>query len=908
MVSLGPLAFVVPWALVVLVLLPLLWWLLKVVPPMPRRVSFPAIRLLFGLDTDRRAAESTPLWLILLRITLAALLVLAVAHPLVNPNHRTLGSGDMLVVIDDGWASGRDWTARLAAARTLLDLAERQDRNVVLLTTARADESTPLAHSGLLLPQEAGQRLSALAPRPWPVDRGAAQDALAGLDGIGQVFWIADGVAGEGDEAFAQALESIGDLTVMTDREIGGALVLLPPGERDGAIVLIVRRADRIGERAVWVAAEDGDGALVARQQIVFEDGAAEAEALLAVPPEMRNRIARLAIENEPGAAAVVLLDQRWRRPPVGIVAPEGLEANQPLLAPAYFVERAVEGAADLRRGSLAELLARPPAVIMMADIGTVPETERGALEDWMEGGGVLVRFAGPLFAQDTDDLVPVEIRGRERSMGGAMSWSSAQRIAPLEPGSPFAGLAVPQDVLIDTQVLAEPTGDLAAHTWARLEDGTPLVTAQRRGEGWLVMVHTSANTQWTNLPISVLFVDMMRRLVDLSQGAGAELGDEPLPVLQALDGFGVLGPPPPGAGAIAANAFDEATAGPRHPPGIYGTFDLRRSLNLGSAIAAPEPLILPDGVAVTGFERQQEFDLRPVLLGLAALLALVEIWASMALRGLAPGLRTGTRLAALPLLFLLAMPGAPHAQEDAPTGSAIPEAALEVRFAYIETGDEQVDRASFAGLRGLSAILNARTSVEPGEPVGVDPETDELILYPLVYWPITQTQPVPSGLARARLDAFLAAGGILLVDTRDANEEMQGVTATGPNAARLPELLGGINVPPLMRVPSGHVLNQSYYLLTSHPGRWTGGSLWVEQDPAGLNDGVSAIVIGANDWASAWALNEQMQPLFAVVPGGERQREMAFRFGVNLVMYAMTGNYKADAVHLPSILERLGQ
>ena len=67
-------------------------------------------------------------------------------------------------------------------------------------------------------------------------------------------------------------------------------------------------------------------------------------------------------------------------------------------------------------------------------------------------------------------------------------------------------------------------------------------------------------------------------------------------------------------------------------------------------------------------------------------------------------------------------------------------------------------------------------------------------------------------------------------------------------------------------------------------------------------------MLLGSHDWAAAWARDGAGRYRFPVVPGGERQREMAFRFGVNLVMYAMTGNYKADAVHLPSILERLGQ
>ncbi|MBC6440906.1 MAG: DUF4159 domain-containing protein [Rhodospirillales bacterium] len=907
MATLGPLAFVVPWALIALALVPLLWWLLKVVPPMPRRVSFPAIRLLFGLDTDKRAAQSTPLWLILLRIALVTLLILAVSHPLLNPSHRTLAPGDMLVVLDDGWASARDWTERMTALRNLMSLAERQGRSVALMTTAPREADAPMEHSGLVMPADAERLIGALTPLPWPTDRAAAADGMTGLESVSQIFWVTDGVATDGDSHFLETLQSLGTVTIMSNRQSAAALALMPPEDRDGALVLQARRAGTGPERSVWVAATDEKGDLVARQELVFASGAGDAGAALTVPIALRNGIARLEIENEPTAAAVILLDQRWKRPPVGLVAGGDIESRQPLLSPAFYVERALETSAETRAAPLDVLLANPPAVILLADVGIIADTERPALKSWIEDGGVLIRFAGPEFSRESDDLVPVEIRGRDRALGGAMSWASAQRVAPFDPTSPFAGLEPPPDVLVDRQVLAEPSVDLTSKTWARLTDGTPLVTAEPRGDGWLVLVHTSANTQWTNLPISGLFAAMLKRLVDLSQGTAAELGDQPLPAIRTLTGFGVLGPPPVTATAITASAFTEAVPSPATPPGLYGTLDLRRTLNLGPAIPEPEALVPPAEVAVTGFERQEEFDLRPIILGLAALLALAEIYASMALRGLVPGLVTGTRLAAIPLLFLSILPGMAEAEEEL-NGDGIPVAALEVRFGYIETGDSQVDRISFAGLRGLGMMLTARTSVEPGDPVAIEVETDGLILYPLIYWPITLDQPVPSGVAKARLDAYLAAGGILVIDTRDADREMQGVTGTGPNAARLPELLGGLNIPALMRVPQGHVLTQAYYLLTGFPGRWDGGSVWVEQHPGGLNDGVSAIVIGSNDWASAWALNDDLQPLYPVVPGGERQREMAFRFGVNLAMYAMTGNYKADAVHLPTILERLGQ
>jgi hypothetical protein len=97
---------------------------------------------------------------------------------------------------------------------------------------------------------------------------------------------------------------------------------------------------------------------------------------------------------------------------------------------------------------------------------------------------------------------------------------------------------------------------------------------------------------------------------------------------------------------------------------------------------------------------------------------------------------------------------------------------------------------------------------------------------------------------------------------------------------------------------------------MQTFPGRSNQGRLWVEAQGEGntTTDGVTSIIIGSNDYAAAWAVNANGAPLLPVSPGGEDQREFAFRTGINIVMYALTGNYKSDQVHVPALLERLGQ
>ncbi|MDB5411288.1 MAG: LytTR family transcriptional regulator [Rhodospirillales bacterium] len=903
MLSLGALAFASPWLLAGLAILPVLWWLLRVTPPAPRRLRFPAIRLLLGLVPREETPARTPLWLILLRMLLVALAIIGLAHPLLNPSARLAIDGPLLLVVDDGWAAAHDWPARQRLMRELIDQAERENRRVVLLDTAPRPGGEAAPAISIQRASDARAAAEALTPLPWPTNRSAALSRLDALTmANANVVWISDGLESEDAFGFAERLNRLGTLRVVSD-PADRLATLIAPAQQDGAdLAVAVHRPSAEAPAEIAVRVSGDDGRLLTRQSTTLAAGQRDAEIKLPMPGELRNQAARAEIEGEASAGAVLLLDERWRRRPVGIVSTQPGEAPQPLLTGTFYLERALNPFSEVRRGTVGDLLKRETAMLVLADAAPSGREEHDALVKWLDDGGVLLRFAGPDLAESSDDLLPVTLRRGGRTIGGALSWEQPARLASFPPNSPFAGLAIPDDVTVLRQVLAEPSLDLADKTWARLSDGTPLVTGERRGKGWLVLVHTTGSPAWSNLALSGLFVDMLRRVVGLSQGvAGA--GDAPLAPVETLDGYGRLQQAPASARSIAGKDFASAVASASQPPGFYGTLDARHALNLASAVPTLKPLgRLPAGVTRDSFTRGSEVDLRPGLLAAAMTLVLLDLLIAYALRGLLPGLARRGATAALVAAIALASPAVRADDDDFAL-----QASSELRLAYIQTGDPQVDQVSLAGLRGLTAVLGRRTAVESGEPMAVDPEKDELIFFPLIYWPVTPDQPTLSPRATERLNRYLATGGTIFFDTRDQGEGGTGRVA-GSATQRLRQIAAGLNIPPLQPVPPDHVLTKSFYLLQEFPGRWAGGQIWVQPTEDRVNDGVSTIIIGSNDYAGAWAIDAQGRPAYAVVPGGEPQREMAYRFGVNLVMYTLTGNYKSDQVHVPAILERLGQ
>ncbi|CUH51182.1 DUF4159 domain-containing protein [Shimia marina] len=933
-----PIGFAAPWVLAALVGLPLLWLILRAIPPAPIRRRFPGVVLLLGLSDEDTVTDRTPWWLLLLRSLALAAVIVGLAGPLLNPQTRTASSAPLLIVMDAGWASAPDWRARQEMVTALLDEAAREGRLAAVQRLSAPDPLLPLQFA----PADAVQsRLAGVLPMAWRAD---AEMTAAFAQVLGETafdtVWLSDGLASDGRAALLEALQARGSVRGV---ETGlGTVALMPPSYAEGRLILRARRSVAGIEQEVTVQAIGTDlgGAerVLATLPLRFEQGAQSSENALVLPSELRARLTRFEVAGLRSAGAVALSDDRLRRREVALIAGREDREGLQLLSPLHYLRQALVPTADVIEGALMDVLPANPDVIVMADIAVLSEGESAAILAWLEGGGVLLRFAGPALAASEvsrtseDPLLPVRLRAGGRSVGGAMSWGEPKALAPFPQDSPFVGLRVPEDVTVTAQVMAQPDPTLADRVIASLSDGTPLVTRKAVGDGQVVLMHVTANAQWSGLPLSGLFVQMLDRLAVLSaagQGSGpeaaAQLAGTTWQPVKVLDGFGRLQDAQTLPG-VAGERLAAGNVGPQMPPGLYQAADKALALPVVNEDTALAPARWPASVPVEGLRGAVTTDLSGYFLAAALCLLALDVLASLWVSGRLWSARV-VALAGAAVLSMMLMAPELQAQSSLPTPEVrAPQEAptkagnsREMVLGHVRTGNRDVDEIALAGLRGLSNVLYFRTSIEPAAPESVDLETDELAFYPFLYWPITPDQPSPSREAYAKLNAYLRSGGMILFDTRDA--DVAGFGASSPTGRKLQRLAAGLDIPALEPLPQDHVLTRTFYLLQDFPGRYMSRDVWVEAAPPdaeqvegmpfrNLNDGVTPVVIGGNDWAAAWAVDRRGNTLFPVGRGrgGERQRELAYRFGVNLIMHVLTGNYKSDQVHVPALLDRLGQ
>lgn len=875
--------FTAPWVLLGLAALPGLVLLLRLTPPAAKRVVFPPLRLLRGLSTEERTARRMPLWLLLLRLTAACLIILGLAGPSLHPPPALPGKGPVLLVIDDGWASAPVWPQMQDTARQVIAAAAEADRGIALLPTARGpDDAAPNA-TGVLTPKAAAQMLDALSPEPWPVDRKQAAAALREAPESTRIY-LADGITDGPD--FADFRSALRATRIIAPQSIPG--LLLPPGlDAHGRLVAHADAPD-----GAMVLAEQRSGAVLARGRL--KGGAAPID----LPLALTGKITRLVLEGPRSAGSVYLLDSSAHGSLVGLASSSGA-AEKPYLGTLYFVSRALPDS-QLITGDLATLIAEKPDAIILADVTLTPQQVQQA-KDWIAGGGEIIRFAGPLTAGAPDGLEPDPLLAGDRRLGGTLTWTTPQTLAPFPADSPLAGLEAGSGTTVSRQMLADPTRLDPATVWARLADGTPLVLGRPIGKGVLVSVLTTANAAWSDIALSPLYPGLLARLTALAHGAPVH-SNRVLPLREALSGFGQLTPPPPGATGLSARELHGIRVSAAHPPGIYGDSDAAIALDLGGHVPPPEPAVLP-GAEPLG-QARAPVDFGNLLLAAATLLLCLDLLLSLTLRGL---LRRPRRAAAAMMLLGMAL-AAPAARAQT-AAKGVPPAALQTELAYIKTGNPATDQLSADALQYLSALVSARSSAQLGNPAGVSADASDLNLYPMIYWPVLPSSPALSAASCAALNSYMRHGGLLLMDSQGSDPGAKGSGAGfAPGAeAALRRAAACLYLPPLQPLTTANAIAHSFYIIQSFPGKFTGAPVLIASTEARDADGVTPIIIGQNDWAGAWARDANGDAEQTPLPGGEDQRVTADRFGTNLVIYALTGDYKADQSNLPAFLDKLG-
>ncbi len=938
MFSIGALTFLFPYILVGLLTLPVIWFLLRIVPPAPQKIKFPAVFLLRKLTKKEPPSDKTPWWLLLLRILMLAAFIIAMAEPVTKIVKSNYSDGildkkiPIAFIIDNDWIAGQNWQLRQNMALKILDNLHRSGKNVVIIPTA-----SPKNRLEVTTADAAKAIITQLQPQAWGAEYGHILPNIKKIvkqSGKIDTIWLTNGYfsatpnnpsdyRNSSSYQLLIALNEMGTVSIIDSdkEEFFPTLVKLEPIEKQKKLTVSVSRLSAPKQNIpATVIMYDKDGHILGQQKLTIKSGDTIAKATIEMKTENRNRLYRLKIQQSQNAGSVFLIDENWRFRPVGVAMTDNMQDDSGYLSDVFYLIRALSPYADLKKGKINTLLSKEKiAVMLLSDEYLLTRQERGLLKKWVSKGGMLIRFAGANLAQNVnkDDLLPVELRYGGRNFSGSLSWDKPQKLSNFSKSGAFAGLKIisKDDITVSKQVLAKPSIDIEDKIWARLEDNTPLITAKQLGDGHLILFHTTASPKWSNLSISGTFVEMLRKLIELSAGvSGLDADDAKLYPVKILDGYGNLKMASSKISVIENQKDFKIKL--NSPAGFYGQLSVdnnknqaAKAFNLVDYINMPSVRIiedLPDGVKIIPYTKGKEKSFKTHLLLLVFLLFLVDFIVSLYLRGIFSKHKIINT--AILVVFLLFFPLNSVLASEIDIKDAI-KYTSDTYIAYVKTGNAEQDRVSKLGLEALKRLTSRRTSAKVKAVVGVNPNSDILTYFPFIYWPVTYSQPKITSQGYKNIVSYIKNGGLILFDTKDGQfGQAKANESDRLGAKQLKKILQDMPIPALEVIKKGHALTRSYYLLKEFPGRYKGAKLWVEKSPPANRDNVPSIIIGGNDWAGAWARKSNGQPLYTIRGGGERQREMAFRFGVNIIMMTLTGNYKVDQIHTKELLKRIGR
>ncbi len=926
MFNIGPVAFAEPWLLLSLMGVPLVWFMLRTMPPVPNTYKFSALWLITQSQSSRQFTDRAPLWIVIIRLTYISLLIIALANPKMHSFQHLNGSHPLLIVIDNGWASGSGWQQRSQTANKLISAAELKKKDIFVATTAREpDRKSRLA--GPLTVSEALLLVDQIIPKPWSIDPlFLTQDKVKKqLPRYFETHWISDGIFNSKKFHVIEHLKKYGPVLLLQNKSLGPTIISYIK-HKGLTLQATVMRSTAELEGKTKLSAVNKDNRVITTSNITFKKGELTKTVEVRLPEKKKNEINRFVLQNEANAAAVYLVDESLKKVSVGIATRINSQSPHPLLNEVFYLKTALSDSSYTKKGTLDKLSKKNIPIILVPDAYQISIEEKANIRKWVEAGGTLIRFSGPNLAANlegeseeaNDSLIPVKLRGRERAFGGSLSWQQPLNITTFNRNSPLSNLPRYKDVLVRRQLLATPAPTLKQQTWASLSDGTPIITAKNKGDGRIILFHTTATPEWSDLVISGQFVEMLQRLIKSKRTRANSAYLSNLSALKLLDGFGQLRVPPT-SDIIIPNIglAKKLKPGPIHPPGFYGSSSAPAAFNLSlTAKDIKSETVIPRGIETSNFDLVNVVNLSAHLFYLALGLLLIDTLIILFLNNDRINFFTKT-LPKVSLLFLIILLGifvdiiSNSALADSKLSSAdrfALTASSQTRLVFAKSGTHETDVLSLSALRTLTDALRERTAASLGDPLGVNIESDDLAFFNILFCPLSALKEPLSINVQNRLNNFMDNGGILFIDSQNAIESRRSVREITSLVPKLRAIGPHLNIFPLVPITRQHTLMRSFYILKSFPGRFSNEILWVRNRQFSKFGELTPIIAGTNDWIRAWAKNKQGDFVFSMSQKAHSQRELSIRFGINLVIYALTGNYKSDQLHTNNILKRIAK
>ena len=579
----------------------------------------------------------------------------------------------------------------------------------------------------------------------------------------------------------------------------------------------------------------------------------------------------------------------------IAILSDNEFYKENPLLSPIYYLKKSLNSKHLLTISKIDKVINQNYSTILVPETMKIPNEFESQLKSWLLNGGTLIRFSGEGLVGKKSDFLPAKDSfGTIRSIDGQLTINKNLYISKFKKNSVFSGLEIPSDITITKQLVFNDISD-EVMIQAKLNDGTPLVSMRNIGKGKIILFHIGASNIWSDLPISSLFPDMLNRVLLFSKHKGSS-NLEGLSLKKEIDGFGNLIDTKK---IVDINTFNEIKSSKPSliiPPGKYENDQISVLLNLSTNINNLYVKKSSEYTSISDYSFTNEINLSPMILKILLTMFILDILITIMIKNninIYKYLSRGNNIIFLllfPLVFL-------YFQSST---------ANDTYLAYIKIKSKEINDISENGLNNLKNLLSTRTAISPKGVIGLDLKYDDIFSYPFIYWPLTKNLIQIEKKEVVKINNYMNNGGIIFFDIIGFSRNNLNLKDKKFKAIR--DFLSSIEVKNLSILPKDHTLTKSFYLLKKFPGKWDNRILLIENSNLDYKDGVSSIILGFNDWAKAWSLDKNNVPLFPVVPGGERQRELSYRFGINIAMYSLTGNYKSDQIHSKSILDRLSK